>query len=668
MPDGRLPVARLHVLGGVRLTAADGADATPRSVKARAMLAYLALAPGGGCERGKLAGLLWSESAEAKTSLRQAVRELRQTLAAAGLDTLLESDPSRVALDLRCLWVDALEVQRLARSPQPDAIDALAALYLGDLLEGVDPRDPEFEGWLLVERARLRAQVGRALETALEPGPDDPDPERLERIAKALLAVEPAHEAAHRALMRCHARSGDVAAAIRQYQTCKELLARELGLGPSAETEALLRELRTTAPRQGFARLPPPSRAPPGPAPVLSEPAMRATIAVEEQAPLGGDPTDAAVVAALAASLREALARKRWLSVLASAPARLIGLGEAARPETEPSYRVGLALLRLGDRLRLIGELRQATTGRILWAEHYDRTLAGDVLGAVDELAGTLARRLDREVELAEVLRASRRPLEAMSAYDHVLRAIPLIFRLTPEAFAEADRQLRAAEAADPHEPMVYAWRAFWYFLHIGQGWAADPKTAREELAAIVRRAIELDPANALALAVAGHIASFVDHDYERGLGLLEQSLSLDPNSAYAWDLSAVTLCYTGEAKEALRRIEMSRDLWQRHPNPYYFQTTACIALMLAGEHERAIELSRRTVRENPSFHAPYRPLIASLGHTGRIEEARRYLAELRRVEPDFSIGWFRTKYPPLGRDYGELYIAGLRKAGVPEE
>jgi adenylate cyclase len=282
-------------------------------------------------------------------------------------------------------------------------------------------------------------------------------------------------------------------------------------------------------------------------------------------------------------------------------------------------------------------------------------------------LAVTLAAKIEEEVRLAETMRATRKPPESLSAYECVLRAIPLIFKLTPESFTEAETLLLRAQEADPHDSMVYAWRAFWYSIDIGQDWVRDLESAKSELDFLVRRAIELDPRNPLALSVAGHIASYVNHDYERAHGLFDQSLRLDPSSAYAWDSSAVTLCYAGKAKDALRQLEVSREIWEQHSSPYYFQTTACIALLLAGQPERAAAVGQRTVRDNPNFQAAYRPLIASLGLIGKVEEARAYLADLRRLHPDFSIGWFRSKYPPLRGEAAEHYVEGLRKAGVEE-
>jgi len=315
--------------------------------------------------------------------------------------------------------------------------------------------------------------------------------------------------------------------------------------------------------------------------------------------------------------------------------------------------------------MRFCAELQESATGRILWTEHYDRELGEVGFDFLDNLAGMLACRLDQEVELAEIIRASRKPIEALSAYDCVLRAIPLIFKLTQESFMEAGRLLLSAQDADPYNSLVYSWRAFWYSMYICQSWVRNLETARSELDFLVRRAIELDPKNALALSMAGHIASYVDHNYDHALSLFKQSLQIDPNSAYTWRFNAVTLCYTGHADEALQQLESCRGFWQQRPDSYYYQTARCVAFLLAGQHERAAVEGKGTLSENPNYQAAYRPLIASLGLCGNTEEARAYLTDLRQLQPDFSIDWFRGSYPPLHTDYHHRYIEGLRKAGV---
>jgi DNA-binding SARP family transcriptional activator/TolB-like protein len=647
----------LRLLGGASLSTLDGRDRSPRGVKARALLAYVALTPGGVVDRGRAAGLLWSAGTDAKASLRQCIREIG--VATEGL-AVFTADVSTITLDLRTVEVDAIELLRATERSDERGLDEVLDRYGGELLADLEIREPEFETWLSLQRARLREALEGFLVGALRRKLTGDELAAARRIADALVALDPAHEEAHRALMHARARSGDVVGAVRQYQLCARMLQRELDAAPAPETEALLREIRRGASPGGpsIARpMVPVTRAWRGPS--------RASIAVQERVPPPGDQLDLAVAAALGAGVRAALGRKSLFHVVPSGQGVI---GTDASSWSKPQYGVELTLIRMQDRVRLCTELWDRRAQRMLWAERHDRSLAGDLFATVDDLAVTVAGQVDREVEPVEIARAFRAPIEASSSYDCVLRAIPLIFKLTPESFADAERLLLAAQEADADDPLVYAWRAFWYFLSLGQGWQRDVAAAREQLSWIVAKALELDPSNAMALAVAGHIASFVEHDYGQALDLFDRSLRLDPNGVHAWDLSALTLCYTGDAAAALRRLADMQELWQRHPQAYYFRTTACIALLLAGRHDEAIELCRRTVRENPHFHAPYRPLIASLGHTGQIEEAQRYVEALRRLEPSFSVSWFRTSYPPLPDDYSEHYVAGLRKAGVPED
>lgn len=643
--------ARLHLLGRVRMEAADGRDITPRGAKARALLAYVALAPAGAAPRAKVASLLWGDSLTAFASLRQAVKQIRN--ATAGLE-VFTADHLSLRLNLELLWVDVLAFDELVERAA-DVAQIQAACARG-LLEDETIRAEGFEDWLVVEQTRCRQHLAHVLEDRLARALRGAARDLAIGYAEALLVLDPVHEGAHRALMRCHADAGDVAGAIRRYEICRTVLARELDLAPSIETESLLQEIRGAAVR------PTPGRAP---GPALSErPKSFASITVAYYAPPTNDAVDQTLGMALAGRLREALSRVRWFAV--RDPDALIVPGRLQDPEPA-DYDVRIGLLRGGPRIRLLVELRSVELQRILWAEHADHPLSADLFDLVDGLAIALAGRIDREVQRAEITRVRRRPIETLSAYERVLRAIPLIFELTPEAFAQAGRLLQDAQAADPHDATVYAWRAFWYSINFGQDWVSDPDVARAEVEFLVRRGIELDPSNALALSVGGHIAAYIDHDYERALHLFDRSLKLDPSSVYAWDSSAVALSYAGQADEALRRIRDTANLWEQHPDAYYFRTTACIAALLAGQPEAAVAAGRQAVRENPNFQASYRPLIASLGLTGRREEAERFLRELRRLHPDFSIGWFKETYPPLHGEGRERYIEGLRKAGVPE-
>jgi DNA-binding SARP family transcriptional activator len=242
---------RLALLGGVAVHLASGVVVTPARRKAQALLAYLALRPGRGEPRDKLAALLWGDvpATRARHSLRQALLEIRRALAPS---TLVEAGES-VALDPARIEVDVAEFECLVADGSPTALARAATLYQGDLLEGLGAQDAGFEEWLLGERERLRElaldALARLLAHQVATGPDA----AAIQTAMRLLGLDPAEESVHRALMRLYARADRRGAALRQYQACVDALERELGAEPETETrrlyQDLLREEASGAPR-----------------------------------------------------------------------------------------------------------------------------------------------------------------------------------------------------------------------------------------------------------------------------------------------------------------------------------------------------------------------------------------------------------------------------------
>jgi DNA-binding SARP family transcriptional activator/class 3 adenylate cyclase len=262
---------RLELLGGFALRAQDGAPAAFTQRKVMALLAYLALNPGQPHARDKLTALLWADSApeQARGSLRQALAALRRALPDGG-EGMLVADVAAVSLLPGALALDVDEFRAAARGEAPGDAERAEALYRGDLLEGVVVPAPAFEEWAAVERARLREEAADALRRALDRAAADGG-ETAVRIGLRLLALDPLQEPVHRAMMRLYARQRRFDAALRQYQACRDVLERELGVAPEPETEALARELREQrrAPRPADAPRPrapaPPAEPPAGP-------------------------------------------------------------------------------------------------------------------------------------------------------------------------------------------------------------------------------------------------------------------------------------------------------------------------------------------------------------------------------------------------------------------
>jgi tetratricopeptide (TPR) repeat protein len=135
---------------------------------------------------------------------------------------------------------------------------------------------------------------------------------------------------------------------------------------------------------------------------------------------------------------------------------------------------------------------------------------------------------------------------------------------------------------------------------------------------------------------------------------------------AFIWALSAPTYCYIGEPVVALQRLKRYRDLAPFDPYFCTFEALYVIAYTFKGDYEQAVLVGRGAVKGNPNFSAGYKPLIAALGHLGRADEAKPYIAKLLSLEPHFTVEHFGKTYPFKRASDRRRYMRGLLLAGVP--
>ena len=234
----------LALLGGLRLQTDSGEPVPLSTKKAGALLAYLALHPGQAQARTKLATLLWGDRGEgqARDSLRQALSLVRKALSHVDPHALVAHEDT-ISFKPSSLATDATIFADLVAQPGADGLEQAVALYSGELFDGFQISAPEFESWATAERERFREMALGAMTRLLDHQLSMGAIEGGIRIAARLLAADPLQERIHRTLMELYCRQGRYGAALRQYRTCADLLAKELGVDPDATTKALRREI-----------------------------------------------------------------------------------------------------------------------------------------------------------------------------------------------------------------------------------------------------------------------------------------------------------------------------------------------------------------------------------------------------------------------------------------
>jgi predicted ATPase/DNA-binding SARP family transcriptional activator len=214
------------------------------SSKAMALLCYLA-AGDRPYSRTFLAGLLWGDKTEvqARRNLRVALTRVRQAVG-----DYVVADHKTIAFNHnRERWLDVQALRAATEHLDDNAESARSALDLirGDFLEDLQVREaPEFELWLLGEREHYR-QLGRNLMLNLLA--HDLAAGQYEQglvVARRLVEEDPWREEAHRWLIHFLALNGQQGAALAQYETCRQIIAEELGVEPSVETRELAGAVR----------------------------------------------------------------------------------------------------------------------------------------------------------------------------------------------------------------------------------------------------------------------------------------------------------------------------------------------------------------------------------------------------------------------------------------
>ncbi len=248
----------LSLLGPFRATLAGEPVTGFESNKVRALLAYLAVEADRPHSRSTLAGLLWPELPDrvALTNLRHVLPNLRRAIGD------FDGQPSFLLITRQTVqfnttsdyWLDVTAFSRGIEAVDRaglSAIDQLAeaiALYQGSFLDGFSLRNnTAFEEWAYLTQARLHHQASTGLQRLTDYYDEQGDYALACRYARRHLELEPWQEQAHRQLMRLLALSGQRAAALAQYETCRQQLADELGVEPAAETAALYTRIRDEA-------------------------------------------------------------------------------------------------------------------------------------------------------------------------------------------------------------------------------------------------------------------------------------------------------------------------------------------------------------------------------------------------------------------------------------
>lgn len=605
---------------------ASGDEIVFKTRKARCLLGLLLLSPGYRMNREQLASLLWDPAPEAlaRSSLRQALRELREVLGPNDED-LVEADRFSVGLRGTAFDVDVRRFRELIATSTHDvnALLSAAALWQGELFGHAQPNAPVFEAWLQIERSQLRSVLTTALTDQLE---------KLiatnaftdTRIAEELVRVEPSHELAHQFIMRFHALRGDQSAALRQFGLLENALAEELDSEPSEASNLLL-----VAIKSGEVSLQRPVvAAMSSVAPLTRSGPPRITI----RPPLTryGDASKDYLGEGFAFLAKSCLSKFRcWIVI----PWPSSGFESATAVDftavgklIDADFAVDCVLDWRTGAGKLFVTLVDCRDGSEVWshlypvAEHELQEISSSVAGAV-------AAHLASQVNHITLLRHARSTPGNPVAYDLWLKGHQLSRLWSAEADAEAEAMFLKAIELDPGLAGSHASLA--QVLSTRSMVRPGYPNRKADCAAAfkhARQAIALDPYDPRChISMAWNWA--IARSPERANSHFRLAVDMNPNDAETLIAAASGLGFLGHVDEARDFALQALKLNPIFPE-YYTAYLAGIHFM-AGDHDETIATVEKCPDGFPDLGVW---AVASYAHVGRAQEAAAAYRTFRRI------------------------------------
>src|SRR5262249_48109458 len=183
------------------------------------------------------------------------------------------------------------------------------------------------------------------------------------------------------------------------------------------------------------------------------------------------------------------------------------------------------------NRVRITGQLVDASTGAHLWADRFDGGLE-DIFDLQDRVTKSVVGAIAPTLEQAEIDRAKHKPTERLDAYDYFLRGMASFYQWTKESNAEALRLYYKAIELDPDFALAHGMAAICYTNRKVNGWTIDRVHEIGETTRLARRAAALGKNDAVVVGISGFALASVVGDAEGGGALIDRALMLNPNLA----------------------------------------------------------------------------------------------------------------------------------------
>ena len=321
------------------------------------------------------------------------------------------------------------------------------------------------------------------------------------------------------------------------------------------------------------------------------------------------------------------------------------------------------SVLKSEDRVRVTAQLVDALTGQDIWAQRYDRKWE-DIFKLQDDITQHIIANLlslEGPLEKAALIKIEQKAPSDLRAYDYLLLGREQLFLVTNESNIKARKLFQKSLEIEPDYSRGHTWMTWAHLIDLNFGWSENPTKSKETSLFHAQRAVELDNSDAEAHWALAAIMIHAGHPPQKALGEYQKAISLSPNNAdllaeHGWSISKI-----GKADDGVMSIKQAMRLNPFHPD--WYNQGMIFALYTAKRYEEVVEVAEKiNVRHLPTFLE----LAGSYAQLGRKNEAQEAALNALKLQPEFSLSWWRERIYFSSPEALEDYMEGLIKAGLP--
>ena len=409
----------------------------------------------------------------------------------------------------------------------------------------------------------------------------------------------------------------------------------------------------------------------------IIEPALQLTlpdkpsIAVLPFQNMSGDPEQEYFADGIVEDIITALSRFKSLFVIArnssfTYKGKAVDIKQVGR-ELGVRYVLEGSVRKSAGKVRITGQLIDATTGSHFWADKIDGSLE-DIFDLQDQVTTSVVGAIAPKRDQAEVERASRKTPENLDAYDCYLRGLACRTTLGDRPKnEEALRHFYRAIELDPLMASAYGWAAICYNSRMTNGWISEKERELTEARRLVESAVKLGHDDAGVLAHAAHAFGYMFRELDKAAVLADQAVAMNPNLANAWRVRGWVSVWLGQNEQALEQLDRSLRLNPIDSENSGAEAAKSLALGRLNRFDEACQWASRALTRQPRSMPALRGACIAHALAVRLNEAREMLRRLMEIDRSARISNIRL-FAPFTRDEDfELSVKAYRLAGMPE-